>query len=989
MPPIQKQRAAIQFSGGIDTKTDPLAVPAGSLLEAKNVQFTRKGAIDKRYGFDVLGTNIEGGGTLGTADAISSFNSELCLFSDDHIYSRVSATGNWLDRGSAVSVIARNKQIIRNDAQQLNPDSVVASGVELYTWEDTDGGIRYSVLDNLTKTFCVADQTVYEFGVKPRSVYFDGAFWILYSDGTNNISARSVNPLNPTRISNVSSLITDGYGDFAFDAAVVGDALFIGYLANGNEVRIDRIAADLTSSTVEVSAHAFDGYGAGFCIDLVGDHANDIWCSWGNGEQVLTSRFSNTLVPLLAPTVVESSGPICLTGIESEPGVLTLTHELDASLPSNHLIRVNTITNLGSVAHQSELRSVGLACKAFTANDQFYVGVAFESTLQSTYFVVKLGSDPMPIIARIASTTGGGLRTNHMLARTNPVPRGIQWANLVKGKTKSEAGLLFSLLGVNSTVLDFEDSNRFLSVVQSNNLLFVGGILSSYDGVSTVEQNFHVYPEDFSAVPGGSDGSLSAGQYGYVCLYRWTDNLGQIQYSTDSVPLLVTVLATNHVTLTIPTLRLTAKQSSRQNVSIEIYRTEADGTEYHLITSTIAPLENRTDQDTVVFVDTAGDQDIESNALLYTFGGVLSNVSPPACSLIALFGGRVFLSGLEDQNLIQYSKNKFESDNANTIPVEFAEELTVGVDARGGAITALAVLDSNLIIFKESAIFVLNGDGPDDTGTNGSFNGPTLVTSDVGCPVPNSISVYPNGIIFKSASGIYSLDRSLQVSYIGARVERYNDHTITSATLNASSNQIIFTTSQTECLVYDYYFDVWFVWTGLAAQDSDISDGQLCLLRPSGKVYRQNSALYTDGSQPIQMSITTPNLNLADLCGASRVFRCYLLGTNKGPHSLMVRVARDMSPIYTEQSTFEASSGIAVWGGESTWGAGDVWGGAYTPYEFRIDMKYQRCTSIRLEISEVQTAPYNQGFSLSAMVFEYGIQPGADRVRATRVIGVK
>jgi hypothetical protein len=56
--------------------------------------------------------------------------------------------------------------------------------------------------------------------------------------------------------------------------------------------------------------------------------------------------------------------------------------------------------------------------------------------------------------------------------------------------------------------------------------------------------------------------------------------------------------------------------------------------------------------------------------------------------------------------------------------VAFNDTLSVTVDQRGGPITALAVLDDKLLIFKESAIFALAGDGPSNTGAGQDYGAP-------------------------------------------------------------------------------------------------------------------------------------------------------------------------------------------------------------------------------------------------------------------------
>jgi len=50
---------------------------------------------------------------------------------------------------------------------------------------------------------------------------------------------------------------------------------------------------------------------------------------------------------------------------------------------------------------------------------------------------------------------------------------------------------------------------------------------------------------------------------------------------------------------------------------------------------------------------------------------------------------------------------------------------------------------------------------------------PSLIPTDTGTINPRSIVLTPMGIMYQSEKGIYLLDRSLQVSYIGADVEAY------------------------------------------------------------------------------------------------------------------------------------------------------------------------------------------------------------------------
>src|SRR5665213_502774 len=155
---VQKQMIPIQFGGGINTKIDPKQLQAGSLLTLQNGQFSKAGKINKRYGYDVLSSTIEGGGNITAGIELANYKNELILFDGINIYTYLPATGNWSNRGVAISITTEDKDIIRSSSsQQLNPDMAYLSGMEVFAWEDSRGGIYYSTLDSNTKAFALSD----------------------------------------------------------------------------------------------------------------------------------------------------------------------------------------------------------------------------------------------------------------------------------------------------------------------------------------------------------------------------------------------------------------------------------------------------------------------------------------------------------------------------------------------------------------------------------------------------------------------------------------------------------------------------------------------------------------------------------------------------------------------------------------------------------------------------------------------------------------
>lgn len=195
---VQKQLVPVQFGGGINTKVDPKQLQAGQLNTLVNGQFSKQGQINKRYGYTILSNLIQGGGTISAGVELATYKNELLLFDGTSVYSYMAATGNWASRGTAISIITRDVDIIRmSAAQQLNPDMGYASGVEADAWEDSRGGVYYSVRDTTTGAFAVSGVQLNASGQQPKVVTFGGLIYLFYCSGAN-LCYQVVAPSNPT-----------------------------------------------------------------------------------------------------------------------------------------------------------------------------------------------------------------------------------------------------------------------------------------------------------------------------------------------------------------------------------------------------------------------------------------------------------------------------------------------------------------------------------------------------------------------------------------------------------------------------------------------------------------------------------------------------------------------------------------------------------------------------------------------------------------------
>jgi hypothetical protein len=254
-----------------------------------------------------------------------------------------------------------------------------------------------------------------------------------------------------------------------------------------------------------------------------------------------------------------------------------------------------------------------------------------------------------------------------------------------------------------------------------------GGQLMEYDR-GPVEGSFLAFPDPqlIAAPTQAGGGALTVGAtYSYIFRYAWTSSRGVREVSTF-IPLTVTMTAANtRLTFQLPTLPFSSRQSLRA-VSLEGFRTPGNPTAnsvYYRITAEDPAnsagsnryVANDPLSATLQFVDDRSD----ANLLIYEQldQSELDPVTVGHCSAAATDGNRLFIAGLDDP-LIVWPSLLVEGFGDG---VRFNEALQFRVDDFGGDITALAILNEALIVFKERAIYIVSGEGPDNTGNPGEW----------------------------------------------------------------------------------------------------------------------------------------------------------------------------------------------------------------------------------------------------------------------------
>ncbi len=387
-------------------------------------------------------------------------------------------------------------------------------------------------------------------------------------------------------------------------------------------------------------------------------------------EDVTSANFDSA-VNVTCATIDGFTYQVLYQVYESSPSVYTIstgttaastTADLDYTW-SNHHIRKNTYSySTGTAGTASTImRGAGLATKAFVQDQNVYTTTIREAELYATYYVAKSDGS---IQSKISQNTGGSLLNsirkragvstgffNYSATNTDsvytvpslsnvPSISAEKFLTVTKIQGVIESGTegttnYYSLYGVNGTILDF--SNEIVNQTEelAENLHFSGGQLKAYDGNVLVEQNFNYPPAklflgnraagtstNFAFQRPGSGTDI----YRYKAIFSWTDAEGNIHRSglSDEVSFSYAHTASNAYLLSsevyIPSLPLTQKE----NVYIEVYRTEANGSIFYKTNAdseftksqTFDPVDNQPTADWLLFLDKTKDNALISNEVL-------------------------------------------------------------------------------------------------------------------------------------------------------------------------------------------------------------------------------------------------------------------------------------------------------------------------------------------------------------------------------------
>lgn len=738
---------------------------------------------------------------------------------------------------------------------------------------------------------------------------------------------------------------------------------------------------------------------------------------------VLDGAQSRQLVAIASAYDQAGSGdpvfPYSLRWAYELSGSATLTNG-----PTNNLIRYGSVhwspSNgfdtdsllSGTLMQHSHLTSRPFSVSRTDGGADLFVWLTHESPLQSTNFCVRM-SDGL-----IAA------RSNYQLAVPNV--SGVLPNVDVRGNqaylpvsTKSEvplpgtSGSTFTGRDLTMSRLTYRATSSWQPVDADSVLYMPGGWLGRYDGAQVTEVGIALAVEGLtlSGTNNVTGGNVSAtgtinltGTFQYGVIPEWTDARGNRELGNCVTFPTVQVAGTGStVTLTWPTLAHTLKDGTRApNVSFGVYRTGPNGTVMQRVDDPRSPIVNLTASVSMSYTDNATEGFRASSEVLYTQAEP-ANVMQASPGIIAASGDRLFLAALEGAPH-DWAASKLRLGGT----FQFAGGAGGSIDAVGGPITGIKTIDGNVAVFKANKAFQLQaaGTGPSNAaGDTTPWPSASPIVTDTGLPPDGTVlevaGESDQGLVYWSdVRGPRLLSRGLSVGNVGWQVKQFYGLSVVGGTAPYAREEARLYSSDGTTLVLNTRFDQWSTIPDQQAVGASLWNGLPAYASPDGRVWVENTGSYLDGSTPYSMVIETGWIPLADdLEGMARVWEIRFTGEYEGsPHTFRVELAYDYIDGYVQVVEFQTADALQLspYGGDGTTGDGspgfdpsgfdddgfqtdessgygsNTYGSVNPTYRFTVAPSQQRCTAIRLRLSDRNTS--GADFSLTQIKLLCGFE---------------
>ncbi len=559
----------------------------------------------------------------------------------------------------------------------------------------------------------------------------------------------------------------------------------------------------------------------------------------------------------------------------------------------------------------------------------------------------------------------------------------VQVGNVVRYMSLSHAGVLAQdaaqpRLAADEVTFDF-DGAVTATATTDGAAVIGGGYVSHYSGHEVCELGFPLPPfliefdTGIATVPVG-EGPDGTEHYA-VGVFYWHDGSGLVHRSMPSPSEAITA-HTAGSSIEYRSLLYNGSHRPIEKLSPVFFRSSETDINFRRVQRPSEVARDNVDypQNSARMIEitkTLGD-------FLYTQGGAqIENVSPEGAAIAAVAIDRLWLGALMRRDRLQFSKPFIPGTaGEHGFAPEFNEAFN-RLTPNGREVTGLIEMDDRLIVFTAEDVYWLAGDGPNDAGAGSDYPPLTRITADTGCIDARSVLRTPAGIMFQGKRGLALLTRKDEVRFVGHAVIDQTDAypVITSATLNATTSEVYFTTTNAagtsgQILVFNYEVGAWSRWTSEALVGGCMFKNEYYTVTAAGQVYKYDSSTFFDsGSTYVPLTVETGWFRSGGPGGYQRVRRIVPVMQRKDGHALQVDT-------YQNYSTTAIAPPFAYTG---TQVAAFPSAEAYHP---KIQNRPQLCESFKLRISDANATETStgEGYSIAGLVLEYKPRRGTVRV---------
>ena len=972
---LQQQELSITFTDGIDTKTD---AKLSTKLDSLNNGFIgQTGTIQKRNGFTGLPTDIylpsSGSGTnIAAGELLVTNGNELLDISAKQAMMYSPALGNkWTSEFGGGAGVPQYQIKLDN----LRPSKMFGSCLSMFREETTTEEIflfNYAIFPGAFDSGFHGILRRDKFNGNIIEDNPESANSWQYNNGqlvkvgstvikvTKTDSSIYVQNVTTKPYGSTVNVITDAASvtDLGFyNAFSIGGYLYIAYASTLATVTTVRVKKYDTSFTLlaSISFTSADTLVPGFAMELDQSTGNlalvyHAAATLASTQTLYLKIFTTSLS--LVSTVTTGTGSTNLAGFAlAKSAVWSSAANAVIVFTNENAIYGNYVATYNITGASLSLRNLQVNAKlgsgAYFKDSDVYAVVLKQSNKSNAYISVLMDSY-LTYIANVSDYTISLIGVDGAISKCSSDIFPL-------GSTKNGN----SLVKLYSSGYDCSSPKELI-----NKGIFATGGMYEFSSSKIMEPFFVNAPLIISNSVVATVGAVPAGTYEYVAVYEYIDANGQLTESAVSPIYEITIGTASKITFSIELAECSRRANNGLIVQTALYRRVKT-------TETVFKFVSYTTTDKYATNSTG--------KALYTTGGVLENTPSVVTNIFTSHADRIFCVDEENKNTVYFSRKMQPGYGLrfNTTVLYFVvNDNKTGFNEK---VTGLGSLDDKLIVFKNNSIYAVFGDGPNGLG-QGTFSDPKLISTDVGCRDARSIVNSSEGLYFMSNKGIYLLDRSLQVVYIGADVEDYNSLEITGAVLLPKLNQIRFTTRTGVTLVYNYYYKGWSTFTNYESNHSVMWSGSYTHLKSTGLVNVENTG-YLDNLSTIQIKIIQSWLKASGVQHLQRMYRMMFIGDWKSSHNVTVNLSYDYEnyvwdtysivPLSSDYNRTDKPALTALYTGANN-----------GVYQYEIHLARQKCQSIRFEIFDTDVV--GESFTLTGLSLIIGIKTGLDKLSSNK-----